>query len=267
MSATERASQKASSERNSLAAIRERSAAGEITQAGPLLLVVTRTALLIASQALVALLLLERHHTAPWREAADWWAVYGTVADLGCLALLRCFIRREGIGFRDLIGTVRMRRAHDLWLGLGYYVLVFPVFLASGWIARKWFFASASDFSRNLVHVHPAPQWAVLYGLFIWWIIWSPTEETTYQAYCLPRLQALTGRSWTAILIVGFWWAAQHCALPFIPDWHYLAYRFVMFFPGVICLMLLYLRTRRLLPLIFAHWPMDIAAAIIHSLY
>jgi hypothetical protein len=31
--------------------------------------------------------------------------------------------------------------------------------------------------------------------------------------------------------------------------------------------MLLYLRTRRLMPLIFAHWPMDIAAAIIHALY
>jgi len=32
-------------------------------------------------------------------------------------------------------------------------------------------------------------------------------------------------------------------------------------------LMLLYLRTRRLAPLIFAHWPMDIAAAIITYIY
>jgi uncharacterized protein len=260
-------SQAVLSGQNSPASIRERASAGHIPLAGPLLLVTTRTCLLVASQALVALLLLERHHSAPWREAADWWAVYGTVADLGCLALLRYFICREGIGFRDLIGTVRFRHAHDLWLGLGYYLLVFPVFLASGWLARKWLFASASDLNRYLVHAHAAPLWAVLYGLSIWWILWSPTEEATYQAYCLPRLEVLTGRTWAAMLIVGFWWTAQHCALPFIPDWRYLAYRFVAFSPGVICLMLLYLRTRRLMPLIFAHWPMDIAAAIIHALY
>jgi hypothetical protein len=267
MSPLQRHSQAAFSERNSSAQIRERVSAGTISFTGPLLLVVARTVLLIASQAFVALLFFAKHHSDPWREAADWWTVYGTAADLGCLILLRYFTRREGIGFRDLIGTIHMRRAHDLWLGLGFYLLVFPVFLASGWLARKWFFASTSDLNRYLVHAHVAPLWAVLYGLFVWWILWSPTEEMTYQAYCLPRLEALTGRTWTAMLIVGFWWAAQHCALPFIPDWRYLAYRFVAFSPGVICLMLLYLRTRRLMPLIFAHWPMDIAAAIIHALY
>ena len=267
MSPLQRHSQAALSEKNSSALIRERISAGTISFAGPLLLVAIRTALLIASQAFVALLLLAKHHADPWREAADWWTVYGTAADLGCIILLRYFTRREGIGFRDLIGAVHMRRAHDLWLGLGYYLLVFPVFLASGWLARKCFFASASDLNRYLVHAHAAPLWAVLYGLFIWWILWSPTEETTYQAYCLPRLEALTGRTWAAMLIVGFWWTAQHCALPFIPDWRYLAYRFVAFSPGVICFMLLYLRTRRLMPLIFAHWPMDIAAAVVHALY
>ena len=205
MSPLQRHSQAALSEKNSSALIRERISAGTISFAGPLLLVAIRTALLIASQAFVALLLLAKHHADPWREAADWWTVYGTAADLGCIILLRYFTLREGIRFRDLIGAVHMRRAHDLWLGLGYYLLVFPVFLASGWLARKCFFASASDLNRYLVHAHAAPLWAVLYGLFIWWILWSPTEETTYQAYCLPRLEALTGRTWVAMLIVGFW--------------------------------------------------------------
>jgi hypothetical protein len=168
MSPLQRHSQAAFSERNSSAQIRERVSAGTISFAGPLLLVVARTVLLIASQAFVALLFFAKHHSDPWREAADWWTVYGTAADLGCLILLRYFTRREGIGFRDLIGTIHMRRAHDLWLGLGFYLLVFPVFLASGWLARKWFFASTSDLNRYLVHAHVAPLWAVLYGLFDW---------------------------------------------------------------------------------------------------
>ena len=107
----------------------------------------------------------------------------------------------------------------------------------------------------------------MVYGLALWWMIWSPTEETTYQAYVVPRLQALTGRTWIAFLIVGFCWAAQHCALPFIPDWRFLLFRFLSFLPGVLMLMLIYLRTRRLAPLIVAHWPMDIGAAIMTAIY
>jgi len=83
----------------------------------------------------------------------------------------------------------------------------------------------------------------------------------------LPRLQALTGRTWMAVGITGFWWAAQHCALPFFFDWRYLVFRFLAFLPGVLVAMLLYLRTRRLAPLIIAHWPMDIVAAIMTAIY
>jgi hypothetical protein len=47
---------------------------------------------------------------------------------------------------------------------------------------------------------------------------------------CSTRLQVLTGHSWIGLLIVGFWWAAQHCALPLIPDWRFLFFRFLAFF-------------------------------------
>src|ERR1022692_1100994 len=63
------------------------------------------------------------------------------------------------------------------------------------------------------------PVWAVVYSLSVWWMIWSPTEEMTYQAYALPRIQALSGRTWVAMVVVGFWWALQHSLLPFLPDW------------------------------------------------
>jgi hypothetical protein len=35
------------------------------------------------------------------------------------------------------------------------------------------------------------------------------------------------------------------------------------FLPGVLLLILFYLRTHRVAPLVVAHWPMDIAAALI----
>ena len=93
-------------------------------------------------------------------------------------------------------------------------------------------------------------------------MIWSPTEDMTYNGYAFPRLEVLFGRSWLAILVVAFWWTLQHCALPLIFDWKYILWRFCSFLPGVLVILLIYRRTRRLPPLILAHWLMDIGGAL-----
>jgi membrane protease YdiL (CAAX protease family) len=101
----------------------------------------------------------------------------------------------------------------------------------------------------------------------VWWVISSTSEEITFQGYALPRLEALTGRTWIAALVVGLLWAAQHSVLPFVADWRYLFFRLLAFIPGVLVLMLIYLRTRRLAPLIVAHWSMDILGAIMTQIH
>jgi len=253
---------------NARAQIEARAAAGRIPWIGPLLLVSARSVLLLASQGLMALILLARHRSAPWQAAGDWWDVYGTLVDIGCLIGLKHFTRKEGIRLRDLLGPVRMRRGHDLFLGLGYFLLVFPFFLGGSYGARLLLYGSTDKtLNSYLLHMHQLPVWATVYSVTLWWMIWSPTEEATYQAYAMPRLQALTGRTWIAYAIVGFFWAAQHCAVPFVPDWRFIVFRFLAFLPGVLVMMLIYLRTRRLAPLIVAHWPMDITAAIMTAIY
>ncbi|MGD0155249.1 MAG: CPBP family glutamic-type intramembrane protease [Terracidiphilus sp.] len=263
-----RAASEVAAQANLPQAINERVAAKRITWAGPLLMVTARSVLLIAFQALVALILLERGKATPWRAAGDWWGVYGTLVDIGCLLGLKYFTRREGIKLRDLLGPVRMSRGHDVWLGLGYFLLIFPFFLGGSYATRLLLYGSADQsLNRYLLHMHALPVWATVYGLTLWWMIWSPTEEATYNGYVLPRMQALTGRKWVPWMFVGFWWALQHSALPFVPDWKYLTFRFLGFLPGVLVMMLFYMRTRRLAPLIVAHWPMDIAAAVMTAIY
>ena len=63
--------------------------------------------------------------------------------------------------------------------------------------------------------------------------------------------------------MVAFWWALQHSFFPLILDWHYKAWRFLAFLPGVIVFAVIYLLNRRLPPLIVAHWPMDIFAVLL----
>jgi membrane protease YdiL (CAAX protease family) len=248
---------------NSQSQIQTRVEQGTITWTGPLLVVVGRSGLMFVAQGLVAAVLALQGSRTPWLSAGAWWTIYGTLIDLGCLTLMWAFVRREGITLRNLIGPIRWQRGHDVFVGIGLFLLIFPLFVGGGLLSALAFYGTAQ------VTVYPGilggrvlPVWAVIYSLSLWWLIWSPTEEMTYQAYVLPRIQALSGRAWIAVTVVGFWWAIQHSFLPFIPDLRLVIWRFVAFLPGVVAFTLVYLRTRRLAPLILAHWLMDISAAV-----
>ncbi len=248
---------------DSAAAIKERVAAGRVPWIGPLLLVAARTVLWFTFQCLLALILFALHRPAPFRAAGNWWMLYGTLSDGCCLLGMKYFTRKEGIRLRDLIGPIRMRWGRDLFLGLGILTLSMPLLWVGGHLAIAVVYGSAANVPMEFIlQRHSLPLWATVYSLTLWWVIQSATEEMTYQGYALPRLQALTGRSWMTIAITGFWWAGQHCMVPFVADWHYVAYRFLLFLPLVLAWMPVYLRMRRLSPFILAHWPMDLAVAI-----
>jgi len=254
---------------NSISALRARTSDGGISWTGPLVLIVGRSAFLVAAQAVVALLLLVRHAPTPWTSAGSWWTVYGNLADLGCLALLWRYTRAEGISLRSLFGRICLRGGRDLWLGLGLCLLIFPLMVVGGmfanWLVFGFFIASTAPAAGGSAAASVAqelPFWRTIYSLCVWWVVWTPTEQLTYQGFALPRLQALTGRTWVALVLVGFWWSLQHSFLPLVLDWHSVVVRFVMVVPGIAVTMLIYLRIRRLAPMIIAQWPMDILVAL-----
>jgi hypothetical protein len=252
------------------ASIRERLAQGRIPWAGPVALVCLRTTMWMATQGLLALVLLLRHHATPWRDATFYFTMCGTVGDLTCLAAMKFLTRREGIRLRDLLGPIRMRYGRDLWLGLGILLLMAVSFIGGGMLSQRIFYgASNTNPGIYLWASHALPLWAVVYNAAVWWVIQSFTEELTYQGYCLPRLEALTerawGQPWIGPAVVAFWFTAQHCCFGFVPDVRFLIYRFCAFLPGVVLTVVLYRRIRRLAPLILAHWPMDILVVVMLS--
>ena len=253
---------------NAPSAICKRVAEGRIPWTGPLLLVSARSVFWLTLQSLLALVLFAMHRPAPFRTAGQWWPIYANLCDAGCLLLMRYFTRREGIRLRDLLGPIKLRFGRDIFLGLGLFVFIFPFFMGGGYLAEVLLYGSPAKAPvAYLLQAHSLPIWATVYSLTVWWFIQAPTEELTYRGYVLPRLEALTGRTWIAFLIVGFWWTAQHCMFPFIADWKYLLFRFLDFLPGVAVGLLFYLRTRRLAPFIVAYWPMDIAAAVMTGIH
>jgi membrane protease YdiL (CAAX protease family) len=223
-----------------------------------------RTAFCLLAQALVAGVLRLQGSAAPWSAAAAWWTVWGTLADLGCLACLFWLVRREGLRLADLLNFDRRRLGRDVLLGLALLIPVFPITIIGGTLLASWlvFGTLEAPMYAGELTGRVLPAWGVVYSLSLWWLVWSPTEELTFNGYALPRLAALTRSPWLAVVLVGVAWAAMHAAIPTLFDARYLAWRTLSFLPLCLAMSALYLRIRRLVPLVIMHWAMDLAGAL-----
>jgi membrane protease YdiL (CAAX protease family) len=82
-------------------------------------------------------------------------------------------------------------------------------------------------------------------------------EEMTCRGYAQPRLQALSGKAWIAILIMAFGFGMQHIVFSMV-DWRSALARFISMFLCGLLFGFIYLRLKRLVPLIFAHWLLNL---------
>ncbi len=173
--------------------------------------------------------------------------------------MLAWLTQRERIRPGALLGLEPRRLPREVLTGLLYLLALAPMIAISSLLQRLFY----GDALPPQLVGGIAP-WGAIYSVIIWPVIWAFAEELTYLGYVLPRLEALTGRTSVAAVIVIFCWAIQHIALPFVPDGRYLVYRTLSALSITFIMTALYLlRGRRLVPLIVAHWATDMASALL----
>jgi hypothetical protein len=242
---------------NSSEALQSRVGEGRIPRYGPMLMLVARSAFLLLAQGITLLILRGLSVPDPTVEVRNWWPVYGTLVDFGCLGLLLWLTRREGIRLLDLIGVVKSRLLTDIPRGLGLFIIIFPVTIfGGGMLAMLIAYGQLNPVFPENTYIRTLPLLALLYSRILWWPLWSATEEMTYNGYALPRLIAMTKSTWLSVAIVSFFFALQHSFL-MLAGFQFGLYMFITFVPLTIAMQLAYLRIRRLPPLIVAHWLMD----------
>jgi uncharacterized protein len=243
---------------NSPEAIQSRLAEGRIPRFGPMLMLFARPALLLVGQGITFLLFMQLRVPNPTVAIRNWSSVFGTLVDFGCLGLLLWLTRREGIRLRDLIGFVKSKLKTDIPLGLGIFIIGGVAILGGGMLAQLITYGHLNVVFPEFTYIRTLPLWAILYSRILWWPLWAATEEMTYNGYALPRLIALTKSPWLSVVIVSFFFSIQHSFL-MLADFQFGLYMFLTFVPLTIVMELLYLRIRRLPPLIVAHWLMDLS--------
>jgi membrane protease YdiL (CAAX protease family) len=244
---------------NSQEAVQARLSDGRIPRFGPMLMLVARSAFILLAQGLTLLIFLQLGVVNASVVIRNWWPVYGTLVDIGCLALLFWLTRREGIRLPDLIGVVKSKLKTEIPLGLGLFLLIAPVAILGGGALAQWIvYGTLSPEFPEYTFFRTLPLLGLMYARILWWPIWSATEEMTYNGYTLPRLIAMTKSRWLSVAIVSFFFALQHSFL-MLAGFQFGFYMFLAFLPLSVAMVLVYLRIRRLPPLIVAHWLMDLS--------
>jgi hypothetical protein len=247
---------------NSPGAIQSRHAGERIPRYGPMLMLFARPFLILLVQGVTFLLFKGLNVQDAPVAIRNWWSVYGTLADLGCLGLLVWLTRREGIRLLDLVGFVKSKLKTDVLLGLGIFFIVFPVTIVGcGRLAMLIAYGSLNPVFPEYTFIRTLPFLAVLYSRLLWWPLWSATEEMTYNGYALPRLVAITKSPWLSVAIVSFFYSIQH-SFHSLAGFQYGVYMFLLFIPLTLALEIIYLRIRRLTPLIIGHWLMDLTSVL-----
>ena len=224
----------------------------------PILLVFTRFILALVLQLAVALIYHFAGNPNSIEAAGHWFTVYGTLIDIGCLILIINLLKRENRTLLDIVNIKAQTFMKTMLTSIGYIILFLPMSVVGMSVSSLLFFGTPVPQQT----MGGLPMWGAIYSITLWPMLWAISEQITYQGYALPRITNIVGKKWIGIAIVSFGWAFQHAALPLSLDWRYIAMRVISFIPVAVVMTVLYIRSKRLLPFIIAHWVMDLIAAI-----
>lgn len=245
---------------NSPSTIRTQYQASDLSWLPVLVFLPTRLVYSFLAQSIFAGLFALGGAPIPFYAAASWWPVFLSITDILCLLSLIWLTRREGLKLVDLVGVRGRAVLRQLAWTPAYLLAIAPGGILASAVTQLFYGRVAPPY----LSIVDLPLIGALYSILIWPLLWAVTEELVYLGYLFPRMEALCGKTWPAVLIVTFFWGLQHLANPFIADGTYLISRVLAAWAAVGGITVVFtLWRRRLVPIIGAHYILDLATGFI----
>lgn len=227
----------------------------------PWLMLIIRSILFLAFQALMALVFLVAGLSNAWNISAAGWPIAVVLTNLVCLLILIRLYQQEGLCFWDVFRLERQFVKQDLLFLLGFLVITGPLGYLPNILSAQWLFGDP-QIALDLL-VRPLPAWAAIFSFVFFPLSQGLVEIPTYMLYVLPHLESQGLRPWLAVVLVGFFLSAQHVFAPFILNTRFITYRLVMFLPFAILIALVMRWRPRLMPyMAVIHALMDFSVAV-----
>jgi hypothetical protein len=233
-----------------------------MTASRPWLMLISRSALFVLFQLLIALILFASGAANAWDESTRYWTFLAFLANFASLYLLIRVYKAEGKNFWDTLRLSRAAWKTDLLWFIGFSVIGLPIAAGPREPLAAAIFGDVTIATDLLFQ--PLPAWAFVLSFLFPLTIWF-AELPTYFGYCMPRLEAQLKNGWVAWLIASFFLAAQHIFLPTIFNGGYMLWRFGMFFPFALVTGLALKFRPTLLPyFVVVHALMDITTVLVY---
>lgn len=226
----------------------------------PWLMLISRSALFLFVQLLIALVLALAGVPKAWGESSRWWTFMAILANLGSIYLLVRVFNAEGKRYFDAIRFSRQSIKTDLLWFVISTVIAMPLGALPMTPLSNLLFGDPMAATRMMFR--PLPTWAFVLS-FLFPLTIAFAELPTYFGYCMPRLANQLKNGWLAWLIASFFLAAQHMFLPLILDGRFMLWRLGMFLPFALFIGLVLKLRPSLLPYyIIVHALIDISAVL-----
>jgi hypothetical protein len=246
---------------NSRQNIQKRVDTGAVSLTWPVLMLFSRLVLFALCQTVIAVTLSLLGWQNAWDESAAWWPIGATLTNLLGMLLLFHVTKREGMQIIDLYRVEKHHIGRELLIVLGLLVIAAPIMYFPNVLVATWLYGDMNQVTA--LFFRPLPLWVLIPTLILFPVTIALVELPTYYSYVMPRLAALVGKHWPAILVVALFHAAQHGTLPLICDWRFLTWRLLMFVPFALLAAICIDRRSRLLPyLMVVHGLLDLQLVV-----
>lgn len=232
------------------------------TASRPWLMLVSRSALFIFFQLLIALLLAATGTPSTWDESARWWTFMATLANFASIYLLLRVFSAEGKRYSEAIRFSRSTVKTDLlWFFLSSLIGM-PIAAAPMNMLGAAIFGD--PMTPTYMLFRPLPGWAFVLS-FLFPLTIAFAELPTYFGYVMPRLAAQLKSGWFAWLIASLFLAAQHMFLPSILDGSFILWWLGMYLPFALFAGLMIKLRPTLLPYyMIVHALIDVSAVAVY---
>jgi hypothetical protein len=233
-----------------------------MTVSHPWLMLISRPALFLLAQLLIALTLTVAGTSSAWAESARWWTFIAILTNFASIYLLLRVFRAEGKRYWEAISFSRATAKADLLWFVGSSLIGMPIAAAPMNMLGAAIFGD--PMTPTYMMFRPLPAWAFVLS-FLFPLTIAFAELPTYFGYVMPRLKAQVNNGWLAWLIASLFLAAQHMFLPLIFDGGFLLWRLGMYLPFALFAGLMIKLRPTLLPYyMVVHALMDISAIAVY---
>jgi hypothetical protein len=225
-------------------------------------MLISRSALFLFFQSLIALGLALVGTPSAWDESARWWTFLAFLANSVSIYLLVRAFNAEGKHYGESIRFSRATVKTDLiWFFVSSLIGI-PIAAAPMNIAGAWIFGD--PMTPTYMMFRPLPTWAFVLS-FLFPLTIAFAELPTYFGYVMPRLEIQLKNGWLAWLIASLFLAAQHMFLPLILNGGFMVWRLLMYMPFALFAGLMIKLRPTLLPYyMIVHALIDVSAVTVY---